>query len=172
MARTTQTDNNWNLYKIQRNKCTKLVNKDKDNFFTEKYEKHIKENDAKNQYSTSKKQVGWATGGSFLMGGKIISAPQKVAQIQLEYFEEKIKKIMRKLDGNKEDPLKYLKIAMQKWSHKDGRPKLKLRTLNLAETANFVKQLGNSTVKGTDNIDAKILHKPIMHITNLSITEL
>ena len=102
-----------------------------------------------------------------------------MAQMQLQYFEEKITKLMRNIEHNPEDPLKYLKSVLNNWSRKDGRSRLELRKITEIETANFIKKLGNTNSHGIDGLEAKILKvasseliKPIKFLINLSIHEL
>ena len=62
-ARLTQDPETWNNYRIIRNKCTKLVNRDKKQHFEKKYTQFTEENDCAALYKTSKLQLGWASGG-------------------------------------------------------------------------------------------------------------
>ena len=106
------------------------------------------------------------------------SNPQKMAQIQLEYFENKIGKLMDKLPNNCEDPMKYLKKALQTWKRKDSIEKLTLREVTTIETLNFIRKLSNYTAHGTDKISAMMikaaagsLTEPIRYLINKSIRD-
>ena len=84
-AARTKDPNDWELYKVQRNACSKLAINDKRKFFSDKYENCEINRDINKMYTITKKQLGWKTGGtpkSFNWGGKIINSPKKLAEIQ------------------------------------------------------------------------------------------
>ena len=83
---------------------------------------------------------------------------------------------MRNLETENEDPLKFLKLALENWCHKDGRPELQLRKVTEIETLKYIQKLGNTSTHGIDGIDTNMikiaateLYKPITFIINLSL---
>ena len=55
-----------------------------------------KDKDTKATYNLLKSQAGWTTSNtptSFLQAGKTTNSPQKIADIQMNYFHNKIIKI-------------------------------------------------------------------------------
>ena len=78
-ARISNLPENWRHYRELRNTVNKQLDKDKNKYFKDKYEKHLKENDTAATYNTAKFQTGWksaATPVSFLVDGIRITAPQ------------------------------------------------------------------------------------------------
>ena len=64
---------------------------------------------------------------------------------------------MTNLQNTNEDPLKYLKIALEKWMYKDARPNFELRPVTLTETSQHIRKLGSSRANGTDIIDYRVI---------------
>ena len=96
IARQSQRKEDWDRYKILRNKCTLETKKDKVRHFKKIYEEAENNNDMKTVYNTTKQQLGWKTGGPpelFLMERKTVSAPSDIANVQSDYYEKKVKDI-------------------------------------------------------------------------------
>ena len=74
--------------------------------------------------------------------GKNVTAPQKIANIQVNYFSKKVKKLMDAIPDTNLDPLCYLKNALERWGNvKTSRPLLKFRKITDFETLEFLKNL-------------------------------
>ena len=183
-ARRTRNVDDWGSYKIARNKCTSMVIKDRKNYFKKKFNECEEDGNVKKLYQLTKNQLGWKTGGppvTFQQDGRLVTAPKELAEVQAKFFEKKIEKLMEKMPKDDlEDPLHYLKLAIEKWGRKaEERPILKLREVTEMEILKFIKRLGNSSSHGMDGLDAitiKIgvtkLYKPICFLVNKSIREL
>ena len=112
------------------------------------------------------------------MDGNLTSAPRMIAQVQADYYEEKLTKLMRNLLPTNENPVRYLTRALQNWSMKDNRPIKELRCVTLGETLQAIRKLGSSKASGMDGIDAKTIKiaaeelcKPVNFLTNMSIQQ-
>ena len=113
----------------------------------------------------------------FIINGEQISAPQKLADVQLWAFKNKIEKLMQNLPTLKGDPLVLLKNALQKWGmFADRRPKFIFKNITPKKNAGIHLKMGNSTSHGNDQIDAlsiisvpDLLAEPLCFITNLSM---
>ena len=93
VARVTGSPAAWNLYKKARNTCSKNLLKTKDKYYKEMYEKFEKENDTKNIYRMTRNILNWKTGGmpcTFLVVGRRHRKPHELANVQQEYFIEKM----------------------------------------------------------------------------------
>ena len=181
-ANTTRDDNDWELYRTARNTCSYLAKKDKRNYFTKKYEQCENQGETSKLYSITKKQLGWTTGGtprSFQVDGKIVNSPKLLADIQNNYFVEKVEKLVSELpsEDSLPDPLEPLKKAFGKLKNKDEIEPLIFKTVTEKTVVNLIKKLKNSGTFGHDCIDTRtikiaqsVLSKPITRIINLSIS--
>ena len=78
-AKVSNTDEDWRLYKNLRNKGTKALRKDKKSYFENLYNRMEKQNDVKNMYKTTRKQLGWQVTGppqSLVVQGRKVTAPK------------------------------------------------------------------------------------------------
>ena len=108
----------------------------------------------------------------------MITKPGEIAEKQMEYFKNKIRKLNESIPTSNENPLKTLEDAIKRWGKKNSeqRPIFSIRKSTLMETLNIIKQLGNSHSIAHDNLDsmtiklaAPTLYKPINYVVNLSI---
>ena len=139
MARLSQDPVHWGIYRQMRNACTTSLRKDQKEYHKIFYMRYETENDIGSLYKLTKHQLGWGGGGgspeSFIIDGQRVSAPTKMANIQLDHFTEKINKITRRLRDNMGDPHKTLKLALERWGALAAqRPKFQLREISLSET--------------------------------------
>ena len=131
-----------------------------------------------------KKLLKFKTAGppsTFLKNGTLIKKPIELATIQLEYFSEKIDKLMNRLANQPQtlrNPLEYLELALQRWENKQKVPKFKFREVTTQETIKMIAKLGNSTACGLDELDAHSIKLaadslilPIKHLVNTSLVQ-
>ena len=180
VAKQTDTDDNWRKYKILRNKCNLKSKIDKKEHFKNIYTKIEAENNSKGLYKTVKIQLGWKDNGppqSLVHEGQKITAPQKMADVQSNFFTEKIEKLMSEIPRPTENPLKILEDAMKNWGEAaKNRPEFSFRSVNTGHILGIINKMGNSSSFGHDFIDAlsiksaaEILAPPITFLTNLSL---
>ena len=62
-ARQSNSEDDWKLYRTNRNKVTEMIKQDKKNYFTEMYKQAEENKDVKNLFRISKEQLGWESGG-------------------------------------------------------------------------------------------------------------
>ena len=97
-------------------------------------------------YQTTKNQLGWSNGGTpefFILDGKRISAPIKLANIQVEAFKMKVENILNKIPVSQNDPLRLLKMSLQRWGDRaDRREKFNLAKITTTQTLELLKNLG------------------------------
>ena len=184
IARITQEPASWNQYRAIRNKTNAMVEADRKRYYNEKYNKLQEMKDISGTYKTAKVQAGWkatATPVTFSVQGRKITAPQELADIQLETFKQKTERLLNQLPPLTQDPLSSLKESMDKWEGKIDRPALKLKTLSKPclqlEILGIINKLSYNNSMAHDEMDAAIikhgagiLHGPITHNVNLSIT--
>ena len=135
-------------------------------------------NDTGSIFRTVKEQLGWYSGGppqSLLIGGKKISSPKEMASEILKFNCQKIKTLVAQLPVDRDNPFKYLDLALRKWNPANP-PVFKLKQTNRESVLSIIKGLGKSTAFGRDYIDAQsvkvaatILANPILYIVNLSL---
>ena len=183
MAARTGMDNDWREYKQQRNKCSLLAKNDKKNYFTKKYENCEAEGNIGGMYSLTKKQLGWTSGNNpqtFLLDGNTTSSPKAMAEIQNNYFMDKVDKLVEVLPDSEDlpDPLHHLKSEMNRWEHRDKIVKLTFKETTEEEVKKLIKKLKNSSSFGHDKLDSKtlkitssVLISQITRVINLSIVK-
>ena len=61
--RIYRTEEDWETYRVLKNKCTKLQSTDKKKATTDKFTDIEENNDSKKLFSLTKKLLNWRTGG-------------------------------------------------------------------------------------------------------------
>ena len=178
-ARCGQDPTKWNSYRKLRNKVNTELDKDRREYYLNIYSKQLEQKDVSGIYKLAKIQAGWkatSTPVSFLVNGRKVTAPQELADVQLQSFKNKTATLIRNLPPPPEDPLTNLEEAMRNWQNKDNREVLKFRKVTKLETLQIINKLGYSSSTAHDRLDAmavkhgaSILHGPITHVINLSI---
>ena len=179
-ARITDDPDKWTVYRSKRNIVNARIEKERKEHFANIYRKHSDNNDAKATFRTAKDQAGWnktETPVTFHLDGKIISAPQKLAETQMNTFHKKTTDLINNLPPPTTDPLDVLRKSLENWGQKkQDRETFEFSPISEMETLNLIKHLGNNTSTAHDNLDAmmiklgvKFLHRPIRQIINLSI---
>ena len=179
LAARTGDQNHWENYRKERNLCTKNLSKLKNAHYTHIFEKFDRENDSKSIFNTTKKLLKWKTGSSpqsFLIQGKWIRRPVDLANEQMKFFNEKVRKLIHNLPVTPTNPLGWLINARMKWKHKDKIGNFSFKQITLLETNQLITSLGNSTTAGIDLIDALTIKSvaselapPIQHLINTSL---
>ena len=97
-VRSSQLED-WAEYRLLRNSCNKHVKDDRKENLKKHYVRLHENNDARGLYSLTKKKMGWKTGGAetFIINGETISNPRKMADVEIECFQNKIKNLIDKL---------------------------------------------------------------------------
>ena len=180
-ARVANDADEWKNYKSQRNLVNRLVNQDRKRHYDDLYTRHYRNKDVGAIYKAAKNQVGWkknSTPTSFTIEGQNITDPQTMANIQSKTFADKTQKLLDDLPPPSIDPVTVLQNTLNKWgAKKDSRDLFKFKTINNLDTLKVLKDLANNTSSANDTIDAlslkhgaQVLHGPITHIVNCSIT--
>ncbi len=92
-----------NIYKELRNNCNKKVKSDRRENLKEKYENLNKNKDSKGLFRLTKQKMGWKAGGSpeaFLVDGRMMSNPKKMADLQVLHYQNKIKNQIDEVTSN------------------------------------------------------------------------
>ena len=179
VALFTREEDDWEKFKKIRNKCTLEGKKDRNKYFKKIYEDSDRKHDTKTLYRTTREQLGWQVSGpptALIKEGELITKPKDMANLQIETFYNKVENLRRQLPNTDSDPTKDLRDSINKWEGANRRPELELREVTLSETAEAIKNLGNSGAQGHDRLDsmivkiaASILLAPIKHVVNISI---
>ena len=178
-ARMTGTPEDWKNYKTSRNECTKNLKICKDKFYNELFKKMEGEKTTRNLYSLTNQILQNKTGGSpqkLLKNGQLLKKPVELANLLMDFYNDKVSKIINDIQISGRNPLRHLQNAMQNWRHKDTLETFKFREITENETETLIKTLSDSTALGHDNIDSKSvkmagnsLKKPLRHLINLSL---
>ena len=179
-ARITNDPEKWKEYRTERNSCTKNLLKVKTQHHKELFEKFEKTHDTKNIYNTARRILNW--GGAeapqtLISGGLVVRRPVDLANCQMDYFVEKVRKLTNNLPQQGHNPLRWLNTAMSKWKNRDSLQQFSFKELSLQDTVKIIGSLGNSTSFGVDEIDAlaikaAVVHlaPPLRHMVNVSLS--
>ena len=178
-ARLSGDQNDWNNFRLLRNRCTNLIRKDKQNFLRKTYKKIEDEKDPAALFTTTRNLIGIngvAPPDCFLVSGRTVVKQDEIANTQIKFYSEKVKKIKNWLPQVNHDPLKFLRRAMDRWTPQDGKPKFSLKSTNLKEVMLLISKIKGSHAYGTDELDASMIKlaapviAPIItHVINLSL---
>ena len=180
-ARLDKDAASWLAYRKLRNTVTAECRKDKNSHFIKLYEDSELKHDTKTLYRITKQQLGWQGGGppdSFLVGGKRVTAPKEMADLQNKAYNDKITRLMSNLPAIKGDPLTVLKTALEKWgTNASNCTPFSLQKTTPQNVLETIRKMGNGTSHGRDKIDsssikiaADYLSEPIAFLINLSIS--
>ena len=179
IAVISSQEEDWGTYRRLRNRCNKNIKKDRRDNQKEIFKKCQDNKDSKGLFRYTKKKMGWKVGGTpqvFQIDGKMITNPTTMANIQMEYYHKKVKKLVENLPPQTADPLSSLREAMARWGKATQIPELRLKSVTPSEVVKLIKDMGNSHSFGLDGIDSGTLKispeaiaAPIAHIINLSI---
>ena len=95
-ARMTGDRDDWATYRRARNAVTKGVKKCRNEHFSSLYNKIAEENNTKELYNTTRELLGWQKDNGqrcFLWEGTLARKPAQLADIQMQYFRDKIVKL-------------------------------------------------------------------------------
>ena len=171
LASQTADQDDWRKFKNLRNTVVTRLRKEKNEW--EKQQLDHLGNNSTDLWRNVKSWLGWKNSGppTQLFVEKIITKPREIANTMNKFFISKVKNLQNKLPPRKNDPLKYLKKAMQKRSCS-----FKFTPVSQEEVLEIVKKLKNSKSTGLDNIDTntiKLVINEILpaltHVVNLSL---
>ena len=178
-ARLSDTDDDWAEYRRRRNMCTKMQRNDKKQFLTETFSRLESTNDTAGIYASARDILGIRRAGpplAFLQNGNLTRKQSEVANIQMQYYHDKVKSIRESLPLVMNNPLAVLDKLFTRWSPVGGKPSFSLKSVTTQETLKIIKNLKNSHAFGTDELDAAsiklvapILAPVFAHVINLSL---
>ena len=179
LARLSKQPEDWNRYRTQRNRVTAMQRRDRKKYLSEVYREIENENDTANLFSTTRKLLGWKMScppKSFLVEGRPIRTQVEVANVQADFYENKVEGIKNRLPKVRTDPLYFLDRAFSRWIPNGRIEKMKFGKVTDNEVLEIIKKNKNSHAFGRDKLDAatikmggNYLCSPIAHIINLSL---
>ena len=129
--------------------------------------------------------LGWQQDNGlccFLWQDKLWRRPVELANIQLQFFIDKMNKLKIRLNeqrtvAGRNDPLWRLEVALHRWSGRKNVPVFTFQKVTVGEIFKLVKTLGKSQSFGHDGIDSNILKlilpsivAPLTHLVNVSLS--
>ena len=180
-ARRTKDPQDWIIATALRNTCTRILRNEKYNSLKNKLAQCEDEKDISLIWKNIKGYLGWGgcsgapTELTDPATGQLTNSPKKMAEIQNQYYIEKIQKIRQKLPPQG-DPTSNLRNLMKEKEqiHTDG---LSINTVSPEQINKIILELRNSKSCGLDNLDTYIvkLIRPhiipaVTHIINTSIS--
>ena len=118
MARLSDTDCDWMVYKRLRNLCTNLQRKDRSKFLTTTYADMETENDIGRLYGLTKQLLGWNDGGTpttFLVDGSVVTKQQDLANVLVDFYKNKVHNIKDRIPRVRTDPMRHLHRIFARW---------------------------------------------------------
>ena len=153
----------WDDYKNMRNEVTALLNKDKLEWQQQKLQPCEETTD--NGSTTSSPT-------NLLNNGNLESSPLKMAEIQNNYYIDKVPTIRSNLQVQDRDPLELLRRKLG-----DNQATFSTQAVTPGQVEKIISKLKNSKASGLDNLDTYILKltkkfivPSVCHILNLSLT--
>ena len=179
VARQTDDETDWRNYRVSRNLCSSLQKKDRSSYYKKMFDNIEVEKDAKKLFGNAKNLLGWTSAGPpscFQVAGRTIRGQKELANEQIKFYENKVIEIKHSLPGVGQDPLRYLRLAFERWNPTNGKPNFKLEYTTISEVLENIKALKNSKAFGRDKIDAvtikiaaPVIAPAIAHVINLSL---
>ena len=176
----TKDPADWEKARALRNRVNRRLKTEKMRNMREKIASCEKEKDSGRIWKNIRNYLGWggSTGAPNKLKnneGQLITSPIQMAELQNNFYVEKVKKLRKQLP-ERGDPTKQLRKMMEGRPH--PRPEgLSLRNVTPAEVDAIVRKLKNSKSCGLDNIDTYILKltrrfivPALTQIVNLSIS--
>ena len=164
----------WDSYRTLRNEVTTQLRKDKLDWQQGKLASCEETSDTGKLWKNILGWLNWSSTSSptkLLSQGNLESSPSKMANIQNNYYIEKVKIIRRSLQGQDRDPLEVLKNILG-----GNQATFSTQTITPDQVDKIIAGLKNSKASGMDNLDTYILKltrknivPSVCHILNLSI---
>ena len=173
-AANTQKKEDWDKYKRLRNDLTGLKKKEKLTWQQNNLEACEESGDSGKLWKNILGWLNWSSTSSptkLSHNGRLVSSPSQMAELQNEYYINKVQTIRRDMPAQRKDPLSTLRLRMQ------GRSKpFCPAPVTPDQIEKIISTLKNSKASGIDMVDTYILKlvkndivPAVCHITNLSI---
>ena len=166
-SKETQLDKDWKEYKKLRNSINNTIKTEKKLWQENKLISFGK--DSKSIWKNVKNWLGWKTNGSpsKLMDEKgiIHSKPEKIANIQNDFYINKVKKLLDKLPKLNGDPLKLVRKIM-----KNRYCKFELQPVGPEVVTTIIQNMKTSSSCGLDNISSYVPNR-MENLKSNSITQ-
>ena len=164
----------WEVYKGLRNDLTKVLRKEKLSWQQSKLKACEQGQDSGKLWNYILGWLNWSSTSSptkLLCNGDMVTSPQQIADVQNQFYINKVREIRRNMPGQKQDPLDTVRKLMT-----DRTVSFSLSSVAPAEIDKIIKNLKNSKSSGVDHLDTYILKltrkhivPSVCHIVNLSI---
>ena len=172
-ASCSRNENDWENYRVLRNKVTKILKTEKKAWQKNKLE--ACNNDSGKLWANVKGWLNWSTSSSpskLFHEGRIETSPIAIASIMNNFYIEKVQTIRENLPEARIDPLHELRKQMR-----DSNKQFSIKPVHPDLILKILTGLRNSKAAGVDHMDTYVLKlitseitPAITHIVNLSIT--
>ena len=174
IATENGVEEDWDRYKRLRNEVTHRLKEDKISWQEKKL---LSCQESKDTGKLWKSVLGWLNWSStssptkLLHQGNLETSPGKLADIQNNYYIEKVRTIRRNMQDKGRDPLEVLRMRLV-----GNSTTFSWKPISPDQVDRIIRELKNSKASGIDNIDTYILKitRPfivpsVCHILNLSL---
>ena len=114
----------------------------------------------------------------YLQNGRPVRKPELMANLQPNYYVDKLKEIMTNIPISQRNPHRVLDRAIENWDDSGNIPTFEFREVTLVETHKFIMTMSDSTASGHDGLDplgiktavTQLIH-PLQHLINSSLNK-
>ena len=148
-ASSSKKKEDWNSYRVLRNKVTKCLRNEKKSWQKKKMENCS--NDSGKLWANVKGWLNWASNSSpsqLFHEGRVESSPLSIASIMNHFYIKKVEEIRANLPEARIDPLEQLRKQME-----NTELKFKLKPVHPDLILKILTSLRNSKATGFDNVD-------------------
>ena len=173
-AANTQKEEDWVRYRRLRNDVTGVKKKEKLTWQKKHLESCEETGDSGKMWKHILGWLNWSSTSSptkLSHNGSLITSPAEMAELQNNYYVNKVRTIRNNMPAQKQDPLSILRQRMQ-----DNSVPFSPTSISPEKIEKIISSLKNSKASGVDMVDTYILKlvKPnivpaVCHIVNLSI---
>ena len=152
---------------------------DKSKYLKMSYQKIEDTKDTGALFSLTRSLLGWSRTGPpvmFLREGQTVRKHRELADMQADYYYQKVKKIKESILVTDKVPLVYMRMAYERWTEAAQIPEFRLKTVTIGQVRTMIGKLKNSLAYGHDGIDGitiksagAVLAPAIAHVINLSL---
>ena len=167
IAKDSKRMEDWEGYRFQRNKCVKMLSKVKTEYFNKLYTKIENEKDTRSLYNLTYELMNKKNGNtpqSFVSDGKLVRKPKLMANLQVNYYTNKVNNLIRKIPVTNRNPHRFLMDALSTWTGKSAIPIFEFREISLKETSDLISKMSKSSAMGHNKLDSQGIKDAHVHL--------
>ena len=144
-----------------------MLSRAKKEHYNKLYNKIENEKDTRKLYNLTYELMNKTKGGSpqsFVSEGKLIRKPKQMANLQINYYKNKIENLISKIPMTNRDPHRLLRSAMSTWLGKTDVTEFNFSEISLRETSDLITKPSSSAAMGHDRLDSQGIKDARSHL--------